>query len=213
MLVTNIVKKDSKKSIIYINYEKVFELYNVEIKKFSIKINEKLSESSYREIINDILPKRCMERALYLLQSSDKTEADLKNKLKQNTYPEEIITNVIDKLKEYGYIDDYRYSFNYVRYNIKSKSRSKINYDLMAKGVSKDIVSRVFDNLDKEECDVVTLQKRIVQREFEKRKFDFEADDKKLLEKILTSLMRKGFKYDDVMQVYYELKRNSNKII
>ena len=49
----------------------------------------------------------------------------------------------------------------------------------------------------------------MVKKEFLKKRYDFLGDDKNLLNKIITALMRKGFKYDDIMQVYYELKREN----
>ena len=49
----------------------------------------------------------------------------------------------------------------------------------------------------------------MVKKEFLKKRYDFLVDDKNLLNKIIAALMRKGFKYDDIMQVYYELKREN----
>ena len=207
MIITDIVKKDSKKKIIYINYEKAFELYNREVKRFSIKKNEEISPLVYEEIMNDILPKRCMERALYILQASDKSKEDIKNKLMQGGYPEKIIDNVAERLEEYGYIDDYRYSGNYIRYNIKTKSRKRIVFDLSSKGIKREVIEVAFDNII-DECDIDNLQKEAIKKEFIKKRFDFTVNDKNVLNRIIGSLMRKGFKYDDIMQVYYELLKS-----
>lgn len=207
MLVTDIVKKDNKKKIIYINYEKAFVLYNREVKRFSIEKDEEMPDFVYEEIMNDILPKRCMERALYMLQASDKSKEDIRNKLLQGGYPEKIVSNIMERLEEYGYIDDYRYSSNYIRYNIKSKSRSRILFDLSSKGIKKEVVENAFDSIS-EEYDIDNLQKEIIKKEFDKKRFDFTVNDKNLLNKVVVSLMRKGFKYDDIMQAYYEQLRS-----
>lgn len=207
MIITDIVKKDSKKKIIYINYEKVFELYNKEIKRFDIRKDEDIPLTAYNEIMNEILPKRCMERALYILQTSDKSKEDIKNKLLQGGYPEEIINNVTEKLESYGYINDYRYSYNYIRYNIKAKSRKKILFELGSRGIKKEVLENAFDNI-MEEIDIDSFQNAIIKKEFIKKRFDFTVNDKDTLNKIINSLMRKGFKYDDIMHIYFELLKN-----
>ena len=78
---------------------------------------------------------------------------------------------------------------------------------MYAKGISKTLISKVFDEYKDENINEV--QYELVKKEFLKKKYDFLEDDKNLLNKIIASLMRKGFKYDDIMQVYYELKREN----
>lgn len=207
MIITDIVKKDSKKKIIYINYEKAFELYNREIKRFDIRKDEEIPITAYNEIMNEILPKRCMERALYILQASDKSKEDIKNKLLQGGYPEEIISSIAEKLESYGYLDDYRYSCNYIRYNVKTKSIKRILSELSLKGIKKDVIEIAFCNIA-DEIDIDNLQYEIIKKEFIKKRFDFTVNDKEVLNKIISSLMRKGFKYDDIMHIYYELLKD-----
>ena len=207
MIVTDIVRTEKKKSLIYIDYEKAFSLYNSEIKRLGIETDTELDIISYKEIMNDILPKRCRERAVYILKDSDKSEFILRDKLSKGGYPAIIIDKVIDDFKEYKYIDDERYATNYVKYNIFSKSKSRIINELYAKGISKTLISKVFDEYKDENINEV--QYELVKKEFLKKKYDFLEDDKNLLNKIIASLMRKGFKYDDIMHVYYELKREN----
>lgn len=207
MIVTDIVRTDKKKSLIYIDYEKAFSLYNSEIKRLGIETDKELDSTSYNEIINDILPERCRERAVYILKDSDKSEFILRDKLSKGGYPAIIIDKVIADFKEYNYIDDERYVKNYVKYNISAKSKSRIINELYAKGICKTLISRAFDECEDE--DINEVQYELVKKEFLKKRYDFLVDDKNLLNKIIAALMRKGFKYDDIMQVYYELKREN----
>lgn len=207
MIVTDIVRTDKKKSLIYIDYEKAFLLYNSEIKRLGIETDKELDSTSYNEIMNDILPERCRERAVYILKDSDKSEFILRDKLSKGGYPAIIIDKVIADFKEYNYIDDERYVKNYVKYNISAKSKSRIINELYAKGICKTLISRAFDEYEDE--DINEVQYELVKKEFLKKRYDFLVDDKNLLNKIIVALMRKGFKYDDIMQVYYELKREN----
>jgi regulatory protein len=207
MIVTDIVRTDKKKSLIYIDYEKAFSLYNSEIKRLGIETDKELDSTSYNEIMNDILPERCRERAVYILKDSDKSEFILRDKLSKGGYPAIIIDKVIADFKEYNYIDDERYVKNYVKYNISAKSKSRIINELYAKGICKTLISGAFDEYEDE--DINEVQYELVKKEFLKKRYDFLVDDKNLLNKIIAALMRKGFKYDDIMQVYYELKREN----
>ena len=142
-----------------------------------------------------------------VIDYSDKSEFILRDKLSKDGYPAIIIDKVIADFKEYNYIDDERYVKNYVKYNISAKSKSRIINELYAKGICKTLISRAFDEYEDE--DINEVQYELVKKEFLKKRYDFLVDDKNLLNKIIAALMRKGFKYDDIMQVYYELKREN----
>lgn len=206
MIVTDIVRIDKKKSYVYIDYEKAFVLYNSEIRSYKMEIDGEIRTDTYNKIMNEILPKRCMERAVYILKDSDKSEYILRDKLSKGGYPLEIIDTVIEKLKEYSYIDDKRYATNYVKYNISHKSKNRIICELYAKGINKELLQNVFDESEYDEEKIGLLQIELIKKEFLKKKFDFLEEDKNLLNKIIASLMRKGFKYDDIMRAYYEMK-------
>lgn len=209
MVVTDIVRIDKKKSCVYIDYEKAFVLYNSEIKSYKMEINGEVRTDIYNEIMTEILPKRCMERAVYILKDSDKSEYILRDKLSKGGYPLEITDAVIEKLKEYSYINDKRYAANYVKYNISSKSRNRIISELYAKGINKELIQNVFDESEYDDEKIGLLQIQLIKKEFSKKKYDFLEEDKNLLNKIIASLMRKGFKYEDIMSSYYEMKRDS----
>lgn len=63
---------------------------------------------------------------LYLLRSMDRTEQQLRQKLKEGDYPEEIIDIAIAYVQKLHYQDDRRYASNYVDYRKKNKSRLQL---------------------------------------------------------------------------------------
>lgn len=211
MLVTEIKKLDSKKSLIYLDYCPAFALYRSEIRKYGIDIEGELKAEVYDDILKNVLRKRCRERAGYILGKSDKTEYDLKNKLKQGFYPDKIIDEVINDFIDYGFIDDKRFAENYVKYNISSKSRNRIYNELIRKGVSKEIIQSVLTEYTDESEEYLEAKNKMILKEFTKKKYDFEKEDRLLLNKIIMALMRKGFSYEDIMQEYNILKRNFEK--
>lgn len=208
MLVTDIKRLDAKKSLVYLDYSPAFALYKSEIKRYEIVLQNELDEVVYEDILKTVLRKRCKERAGYILGKSDKTENDLRNKLKQGYYPDKIIDEVMDDFIEYGYINDERFAQNYVRYNVSLKSKNRIYNELLRKGIDKEIIQSVLTEYTDENEEYSATKHKLIMKEFKSKSYDFESEDRMLLNKIIMSLMRKGFTYDDIMQVYSLLKNN-----
>ena len=120
-------------------------LYKGEIRKLGIEEGCVVTEAVYDKILNEILGKRAIKRAMHLLEKQDRTERQLYDKLKQNGYPESCIESAIAYVKSYHYIDDFRYASTYIRYHQEKKSRQKLKMELMAKGIGRDLVDAALE--------------------------------------------------------------------
>ena len=80
------------------------------------------------------------ECALALLEFRDRTERELRRKLKEREYSTEEIDETVLFLKEYRYLDDAAYAGRYIRTCAARKSRRQIRADLERKGVSREII-------------------------------------------------------------------------
>ena len=80
------------------------------------------------------------ECALALLECRDRTEWELRQKLKEREYSAEEIDETVLFLKEYRYLDDEAYVDRYIRSCAARKSRRQIRADLERKGVSREII-------------------------------------------------------------------------
>lgn len=186
-------------------------LYPSEIRRFGIKEDAFISEEHYAQI-EDILYKRGKERALYYLKDSDKTAYQMKTKLKAGFYPEEIIDRILVFLIKYGYIDDYQYAKRFISYNINKKSMLKIKESLYVKGIGKDIIDDAIESFNEENlinnCDNYedkdNPQKAII-RKYILKKIKPDMDNQ-YESKIIMSLLRKGFMYEDIVNVLQEEK-------
>ena len=99
-------------------------LYKGEIRSYDLSEGQDISETLYQELLCDVLGKRATKRAMHLLEKQDRTEYQLREKLRQNEYPKEAVEQAIAYVKSYHYIDDLRYACSYVRYQ-KEKKRSR----------------------------------------------------------------------------------------
>lgn len=208
MLITQIKILDKKKSLIYLEEEPAFALYRTEIRKYGICEDTELTEDIYEEI-RTVLLKRCRERTAYLLGRADQTRHDLKAKLLQNHYPVKIIDRVVEEYETRGYVDDVRYVRNYIKMHISFKSERRIRCLLMTKGINQQMIEEGFDDYRREIGGWQwqrEQQEKIIEKEFHKRRYDFQKKDRKELQRIVASLMRKGFSYEDVMGVCHRLE-------
>ena len=98
---------------------------------------------------------------------------------------------IIQRLKDRGYLDDFRFAEYYVenRFVKKGVSIKRLKMELLKKGVSKDIVEEVLADSDRN--DEEELKKMIVKK---RSKY---PDD----EKLIAYLCRQGFQYDLVREL------------
>ncbi|MFR4327000.1 MAG: regulatory protein RecX [Lachnospiraceae bacterium] len=105
---------------------------------------EELSEESYREIMQEVLPKRATLRCMNLLQSRAYTESKLRSKLKEGGYPQESIDSALAYVKSYHYVDDLQFAKDYIVNQAGKKSKRVLEQDLIARGVSRDEIEAAF---------------------------------------------------------------------
>ena len=136
MQVMQISGLDKKRMRIFLEDGRSFVLYRGEVRRYSLEEGAELSDGQYEEICSEILKKRARRRTMHLLEKMDRTEAQIREKLRQGFYPEEIIEDAVAYVKGYHYLDDSRYAENYVRNQREKKSRRKIQMELMEKDMS-----------------------------------------------------------------------------
>ena len=181
----------------------ILSLYPSEIRRYSISEGGVLSASLYQEI-HEILCKRGKERALYYLKNSDKTVSQMRSKLKEGYYPEDIIDEVLSFLEKYGYIDDYRFAQNFVSYNKHNKSVKQLKNKLLLKGVRREIIDEVI-------CEGIQDNEDVEERQIEaycRKKLKAGGDDRQS-NKIVMALIRRGFKYEQVQSVFRKVLEES----
>lgn len=201
MTVTDIIYTENKRYLVYLNDAPAFELYKSEIKSCLIEKGQDLSCEQRKNILENVIGKRAKKRAMHILEKQDKTEQQLRDKLAQNRYPQECIDMAVDYVKSYGYINDRTYAERYVEYGSKTKSKEKLKQELMTKGVSSQIIHEV---LEREEVnEMAALEKLILKKTV--APWELTEDGR---QKLVMSLMRKGFSYRDIEAVLQKLEEN-----
>ena len=133
---------------------------------------------------------------MHLLERMDRTEAQLRAKLQQGFYPEDIIEDAISYVKGFHYLDDARYAWNYVQNQNGKKSRGRIRLELLGKGICKDTVAQAL-----EEGYGQGQEQELILKWAKKRNYSGKTADLKEKQKIYQFLLRKGFQSDDILHV------------
>lgn len=139
--------------------------------------------------------KTARECALALLEFRDRTERELRQKLKEREYGPEEIEETVLFLKEYRYLDDEAYAGRYIRSCASRKSRRQIRADLERKGVSREVIDLSFQEeaVDEES----QIEKLLLKKGYEPGKRMEPADYWRLM----GTLGRRGFSSEAIRRV------------
>ncbi len=206
MTVTKIEPLTKIKFKVYLDGSFAFVLYKGELSRFGIKAGAEISEETAERIRRDVVFKRAKLRAMHLLEDMDRTEAGLREKLRQGLYPEDAAEEAVRYVKSFGYLDDSRYAENFVRSRQGSKSRREIQALLLRKGISADKIEAAFEACYSENDGG---EEEAVRRLLKKKRFSPEDVDEAQMQKIYAYLARKGFRYDTIRQVIQNYNENA----
>ena len=204
-IITEITSFDNKRNKVTLDYGEVtFLLYKGECRRLGINVQDidkdntdskqslELSEEVYRSIMDEILLPRAKKRVLYYLKSADKTREQIRRKLKEGYYPDEIIEETFRFLDRYGFADDDRYAEQYTEELRGNKSRKEIALKLKERGISRekaaDIIAGLCDEDEYNAC-AKALKKKYMHG------IGGSREDR---QKAYAYLARRGFSYDAI---------------
>lgn len=131
------------------------------------------------------------DKALYYLQFSGKTEAELRKKLAEQGFLPASVDSAVAFLKHYRYLDDEDYVRRYLEKNRRKKSRKQMLYELRQKGVAQEVLEAVLEEMPvDEEAQIEAI--------LTKKRYAGEAASREERQKMTACLARKGFSYDAI---------------
>jgi regulatory protein len=135
-------------------------------------------------------------KALKLLERMDRTEAQLRSKLKEKGFDEDAIMQAIAYVKKFGYINDTNYATRFAENRKRGKSKRELYYMLQQKGVhAEDIADALEDAYEAYD------EKETMMRLLEKKNYNPETATELEKKKLYDYLARKGFRHEDIRQV------------
>ena len=123
MIITKIESVTKVKYKIYVEEQFAFVVYKGELSRFHLREGGEISEDTIQLIKSEVLLKRAKMRAMHLLNDMARTEEQLRQKLRNNGYPEDVTEEALAYVKSFGYINDEVYIRNFVESRKDKKSR------------------------------------------------------------------------------------------
>lgn len=162
-----------------------------------------ITEEKLAHIRQNVLIRAAKEQGLRYLTVKDRTEGEMIKKLTRAGFDLDIAVDVIDLLKNLGYINDSRYAMRYLSDRVKTKSLSKkaLRFELQQKGIDPDIIDSVFAEFEVNDDEIAL---RAAKKKFGK----YDLNDKKIEKKVLSFLFHRGFSFDLGLKVLKEMKDN-----
>lgn len=196
MKITAVEELSRNRSRVSVEGEADFVLYKGELRAYRICAGGEISEKDYHTIMSEVLPKRAKLRAMNLLAKRDYTERQLYEKLKAGGYPEEIIRTALGYAAGFHYTDDLRYAVTYITDHENTRSRRRIEQDLLRRGIGKETLERAWEEWESRggSQDEQAMIRGLLLR----RGYDPDNADIRERQRRYAFLMRKGFSGDAV---------------
>ena len=200
MRILQLQKITQKKYKVVLEDGTSFPLYAGEIRRYRLEEEGEIPDQELAVILDEVVGRRARLRCLNLLKSMDRTEAQLRERLSRDGYPDKIADGAIAYAASYHYIDDRRYAETYVRQQSGKKSSMQIRYALMQRGISRELVSEVMDSGLSETEGSENPDLSVIRSLARKRHFDPETADEDQSRRFLQYLMRRGFRISQIRE-------------
>ena len=204
MQVTNINYSKSKEvfEVVFEDETKLLLNYNI-FEKYKVSVDMDFSEAEILEMkyFSDI--ERAKSRAINYISGKLKTKYEVRLKLKENDFAEDIIDEVLDILENEEYLNDRVYCEIFIedKKKLNGYGKNKIKTLLIQKGVSKNIFEDFLDEFEYDEEFDNALKMGIKKLNL----LSNEEDNFKKKQKIINYLAYRGFGFDIINDVLREI--------
>lgn len=148
--------------------------------------------------LNDSEYLKAKEYVFRSLTCHDQTEWEIRRKLKQRGYQSETADAVIALLQEYNYINDLRYTEQYIASHCERWNRRKILEHLCAKGIHAENCIDYY--LEQYQYD----EEALLVREMNKYIRNKNLSDGRIREKVIAYFLQKGYSYTIIQTILKE---------
>lgn len=176
-----------------------FPLYRKELDEFAVCEGRPLAPRMQEKIFRELLPKRARLCAMNYLQHMDRTEQQLRRKLQECCYPEEIAEQAVEYVRGYHYIDDVRYAVNYMTSHAEGKSLCRMEQELGRRGVSRESFQEALQQMEPPD------EEGQIYRLLEKRHYSGAEADRSETERTIRFLLRRGYSMSAIQHVLLDI--------
>jgi len=181
-------KRNSQRINVYLDDEFAFGLSRYAATW--LQIGQELSPEKIKELQDIDAQEVAYQRALNFISYRPRSEAEVCKNLKKHDTPDEIIPEVLDRLRRVGLVDDVLFAQSWVenRSTFRPRGKRALVVELHQKGISDEAINEALLELDE---DRLAYQAALKQS----RKYK-ELEWQKFRQKMSAFLARRGFTYE-----------------
>ncbi len=199
--VTDITAQQKKKDRynIYLDDEYAGSLNAEEMVLSGIKIGLAISLEAFSEILRRDNEKYAFNQAIKYISLKRRTVFETRTHLLDKNLDEAIVDSAIQKVLDYGYLNDSDYAKEFVAYYINAEKygRLTVAYKLKTKGIDEDTIEQAMSAFSEE------LETAIAKKQAEKlKKTTIGLSPYERKGKISRALSAKGFGYDIISAMF-----------
>jgi regulatory protein len=160
-----------------------------------------ISQEDFDKILVFDNERYAFDKALHYLSFCARSQQEIERYLKSKDLAAPVIESAVQKLKNYGYIDDTAYAKQLAHTLVSGKKlgRQAAEFRLKQKGISKEIIEEVLCGLSDE------TEEQNARQIFENLSLKYKNDDKnKRRMKIIRNMAAKGYDFDTIHSLFNE---------
>ncbi|MDF2557178.1 MAG: recX [Bacillales bacterium] len=197
-------KKNTNRFNIYLDNNGVsefaFGVSDDTLVRFALSKGKELSAEEMTQIQFDDLVSKFFNASMNYISYRPRSEKEIKTYLKEHECEEEIIEEVVNRLSQYGYLDDLKFAMAYVRneMNVSGKGPLEIRKGLFEKGV----IASIQDEALTEYPEELQFENAIkwAKKSFKKQKTSY----REAYQKTFQFILNKGFSVDQAKKAISE---------
>lgn len=197
-------KRDKERVNIYIDGVFYCGLNMETVIKHKLKVGLEIEKETLDNMQLDSEKQTALNKTVKYISKAMKTQKEVVTYLKGKGYVYQVINFVLEKLKEYNFVDDETYVNLYIKQSSSSKGKRRLQFELKNKGIDEKLVMEKVSEIDTDRETALRLGEKFLQRK---------KVDEKTREKLFRFLTYRGFSVDDTMYVLRTLLKGENDYV
>lgn len=200
MIITQITSQKRKGRFnLFVDDEFITGLHDEILLKFHLHENDEIDDNKIKALLFEERLLSAKDKALRLLTYRPRSMAELKNKLIQAGYNEDIYQPVMQNLIRVGLLNDAEFAESFARTKIIQRPLGKrlMIQELKVKGIDESIIQKTVETIYSEYSEL-ELAKQLVRKKITIVNIE---ENPKVKKRLIDLLKRRGFNWDIIEQV------------
>lgn len=182
-------KKHKNRVNVYVDGEFAVALEAITVLERRLKTGDETDKTSLERLQLESEGETAFRRAAGYLARRGRTEKELRDYLTGKDYAPSVVDSTLDKLRDYGYIDDKEFVDSYVAQYADRRGKKRLRQDLALLGADEAAIAEALAEVsDQREAATRAAERYLRTRAFDARKLS-------------AHLASKGFEWDDISAV------------